>query len=167
MEQIIGIVGAGEDKFTPESKAYAKIIIRALLAPADTGLTSGHSPMGGIDLWAEDIATEMGRRKIIHAPEVFSWNPPGKYGFKARNLDIAKDGNPIHVFVVKDYPETYTGRRFNLCYHCMGTFKDLGTSILHVKSGGCWTAINAIKMGHGAVWHIIEGSIEEVDLSHG
>lgn len=87
----------------------------------------------------------MGRKMVIHTPEVNQWNPPGKIGFKARNLMIARDSDTVHVIVVREFPSGYAGRRFPFCYHC----KDRNPN--HIKSGGCWTGWKA----EHAEWHII------------
>ena len=156
----IGIVGAGQDKFVPETEARARSLIRQLLADPDAVLVSGHSPVGGIDIWAEEIADELGREKHIYAPKVDQWNPPGQYGYKARNLDIAEDSDVVHVIVVKDYPPGYMGQRFELCYHCARTRPEHAKD--HKKSGGCYTAIKAMEMPQTdgrprrqAVWHVL------------
>lgn len=141
----IGIVGSGADKFTPETRRMAQERIRAILAHPDAVLVSGHSPVGGIDIWAEEAAAELGRKSIIHAPVVNQWGAPG--GYKDRNLAIARDSDIVVVIVVKEYPPGYTGMRFNLCYHCKT--KD------HVKSGGCYTAHRAYEMGKAVSWVIL------------
>lgn len=78
-------------------------------------------------------------------------DPPGGYGFKARNIDIAAASSAVHVIVVDRYPPGYCGRRFDLCYHCARIRPDLE----HVKSGGCWTGNQALKLGKAATWHVI------------
>lgn len=107
-------------------------------------MVSGHSPVGGIDIWAEEEATALGVPLDLKIPEIQQWNPPGGYGYKARNLDIARDSDVVHVILADVYPEEYHGRRWNLCYHC-------GTTD-HVKSGGCWTGKKAAQ----SEWHIIQ-----------
>lgn len=143
----IAIVGSGADKFTPETEREAKAIIRFLLKYPGAVLVSGHSPLGGIDIWAEEIAKELGRRAHIFEPLVQQWNPSDSIGYKARNLAIAQDCDEIHVIIPATYPETYTDRRFKLCYHCKTSD--------HIKSGGCWTAKQAEKLGKKAVWHVV------------
>ena len=157
----IGIVGAEAAKFTPETAAKAKALIRELLSVPGAVLVSGRCPLGGIDVWAEEIADELCIPKHIHVPEVEQWDPPGQYGFKARNLDIARDSDNqhrssdiVHVIVVAVYPLGYEGRTFLICYHCAKVpGKDPED---HVKSGGCWTAIKAMEFGKRAMWHVIE-----------
>jgi len=142
----IGIIGNAADKFTAESAQRCKDAIRSLLKNSAT-VVSGHCHLGGVDLWAEEIAKELGLPTLVFAPKNRSWDGP--YGYKARNLDIAKNSDEVHVFVVSTYPPDYKDRKFKLCYHC-------GTND-HVKSGACWTAKRAKLMGKKAVWHIVEG----------
>ena len=99
--------------------------------------------MGGVDIWAEELAEEYGHPTDIKAPRQQSWH--GEYGYRARNLDIAAS-DIVHVIVADEYPPEYRGRRFKFCYHC----KD--TRDYHVKSGGCWTGLKA----NLASWHIIQ-----------
>lgn len=138
----VGIVGNGSDKFTAYGEQQARALIRELLTDA-TAMVSGHSPVGGIDIWAELEAVELGVPLDLKIPAHNSWDPVGRYGYKARNLDIAKDSDIVHVIVADDYPPEYRGRRFHVCYHCRTTD--------HVKSGGCWTGRKAAR----AEWHII------------
>lgn len=146
-ETKIGIVGNGADKFTDiGAKRAQKRIRQILLEHPGATVVSGHSPLGGVDIWAEEIAAELGYPTDIKTPEVHQWNPDG-YGYKARNLDIAKS-DIVHVIVADEYPFEYEGRRFKSCYHC----KDRRD--YHVKSGGCWTGLKADL----ASWHIIQNS---------
>jgi len=135
----IGIVGHEAKKFTPETEAKAREIIRSLLSPGDI-LVSGGCHLGGIDIWAEEIADEMGLEKDIYYPAIQRWQG----GYKQRNLKITYYSDIVHCIVVAEYPKNYVGRRFDWCYHC-----DTDT---HIKSGGCWTAKRARK----AKWHIIQ-----------
>lgn len=146
----VGIVGHAQDKFTPETEKMAReVITRILTHTLDPILVSGHCHLGGVDIYAEQIAEYWGIPMEIKTPRTLSWN--GEYGFKARNLDIARTSDFVHVVVVRDYPEEYTGRRFKECYHC----SKINLKEKHVKSGGCWTAIQAKKMGKKVAWHII------------
>jgi hypothetical protein len=143
----IGIIGNGADKFTSITELHAKTIIRSLLSREDI-VVSGHSPVGGVDIWAEEIGVEVGAAMDIKAPESPYWEGAfGKAGYKARNLDIARSSDELHVIVAATYPLTYKGRKFPMCYHC-------GKND-HVKSGACWTAKEAIKLGKPVTWHII------------
>ena len=99
----IAIVGAEENKWKKEQKEKAIQLIDALLnfavdgklflspfhfTKTNTGyavegdtkkidnniiLISGHSPKGGVDIWAENIAEELGIKTEIYAPEVNQW----------------------------------------------------------------------------------------------
>ena len=71
----------------------------------------------------------------LKIPTIHQWDPPGGYGYKARNLDIANDSDIVHVVLADVYPAEYTGRRWSICYHCKRGD--------HVKSGGCWTGNKA------------------------
>lgn len=124
----IGIVGHEAAKFTPETEAKAREMIRTLLALPDSVVVSGHCHLGGIDIWAEEEADKLGREKLIFPPKHLTWNT----GYKPRNIQIAKASDRVYDLVVSAYPVGYTGMRFTECYHC-------GTSD-HIKSGGCWTA---------------------------
>lgn len=149
----IGIVGHGADKFTPSSEAKARALITTILDRPDvTCLVSGHSPMGGIDIWAEDVAMGLGLVMDIKVPRINQWNPVGGYGYKARNLDIARSSDQLNVVLVADYPPGYTGMRFNQCYHCAKVNIAVEP---HVKSGGCWTGHKAAKMGKVVYFHVI------------
>jgi len=139
----IGIVGHEAAKFTAATETDARRIIRELLAPAGAVCVSGACPLGGVDVWAEEEAKALGRETLIFPPKTNRWAD----GFKPRNLQIAEASDVVHVIVVATLPESYTGRRFVLCYHC-GT-RD------HVKSGGCWTAKQAQRLGKEGVWHIL------------
>src|SRR3990172_2501766 len=131
----LGIVGAGQEKFTPETEAEAKSLLQVVIRFHEpTLILSGHSPMGGVDLWAEELAAELGIPTRIHAPTRFTWGGPG--GYKERNLAIAAGSDLVVCVVVRDYPPGFQGQRFETCYHC----EQHGQDEPHVKSGGCWTA---------------------------
>lgn len=140
----IGIVGHEAAKFTKETEQEARSIICGLLLPVDAVLVSGHCHLGGIDIWAEEEANSLGRSKIIFAPKVNSW----QYGYKPRNIDIAITSDIVYSIVISSLPPEYRGMRFSSCYHCKTSD--------HVKSGGCWTAHYAKKLGKPAIWHIIK-----------
>lgn len=141
----VAIVGHEGAKFTEGSEAKARRIIRKLLTEPTkaTLMVSGHCPLGGVDIWAEEEADYMGIPMLIHAPEQNNW----PNGFRPRNIKIARTCTEIHVIVVAELPPTFGGRRFPFCYHC--------NSDDHVKSGGCWTAHFARGIGIPAYWHII------------
>lgn len=142
---ILGIVGHEALKFTPATEALARAAIyEEILARGATMIVSGHCHLGGVDIYAEEIAALMGLPTRIFAPKQLWWNGP--YGFKARNLDIANFSDLVLCVVVREYHPGYEGLRFEGCYHC------LSRTPPHVKSGGCWTAWKA----KAQAWRIIE-----------
>ena len=147
----IGIVGHAKDKFDKRTEQLARQIIYNILDIAESihgniCMVSGHSPVGGIDIWAEEIAMNLGMELDLKIPKQQTWN--AQYGYKQRNIDIARCCNELHVILVKEYPIGYIGQRFSLCYHCKTSD--------HVKSGGCWTGNQAKKFGKPVIKHIIE-----------
>lgn len=138
----VGIVGSEGKKFTPETEAKAKALIRRLLDGADEAV-SGECHLGGIDIWTRQIAEAMSVPFVGFAPKVLSWEA----GYKPRNLKIADRSTETHCITIKELPPGYDGMRFPLCYHC-GTKE-------HVKSGGCWTVKQALKMGKAGKVHVI------------
>lgn len=146
----VAIVGAEGRKFTPSTEAKAKDVIRKLLEPADAVLVSGHCHLGGIDIWAEEIAEEMGRPMVIFEPKELAWST----GYKPRNEQIAQECDVLYNITVRNYPPDWGSRpgemRFEACYHCRNTS--------HVKSGGCWTAKRAQALGKKAYWYILGGN---------
>jgi len=141
---IIGIVGAEAAKFTAVGEAAARAIIRELLSRSDvTLMVSGGCHLGGADIYAEDEAELLGIPTRIHKPKRLSWDD----GYKARNMLIAEDSDVVHNIIVDVLPTTYNGMLFKKCYHCNTT--------AHVKSGGCWTARYAQRIGKQAQWHLI------------
>lgn len=140
----IGIVGAEAAKFTKVGEERAREIIYNILSgtQAETiTLVSGGCHLGGIDIWAEEEADKLGIPKLIHLPKNREWSS----GYKPRNILIAKGSAVVHNIVVTSYPLDFKGVRFNLCYHC--------NTDTHIKSGGCWTAKYAEKLGKKAYWH--------------
>lgn len=136
----IGIVGSEAAKFTPESEAAARSLIREIIAhPEVTEVCSGDCHLGGIDQWAREECEKVGKSFTGYPPKVHNW----EQGYKPRNLQIAKS-DVVHCITVDKLPETYTGMRFSRCYHC--------NTNEHVKSGGCWTMIRAKK----GILHVIK-----------
>jgi hypothetical protein len=141
---IIGIVGAEAIKFTPIGEARAKALIHKILSEKGvTGVCSGGCYLGGIDIWAEEIGKALGLKPFIFTPKQLNW----ANGYKPRNELIGHTSDKVHCITVDALPSDYKGMRFDFCYHC-GT-KD------HVKSGGCWTAKYAQRLGKPAFWHVI------------
>jgi len=167
---VIGIVGHGADKFNSITETTAKKHIRNILLTAhylySAKLSSGRSPVGGIDVWAEEEALKLDdyldeddkiyNPDLIFNPKVHQWNPQG-YGYRARNIDIAKHSDTLICIVVDEYPDNYQGMVFDTCYHHIKKVPVLD----HVKSGGCWTAKQAYQFGKDVMNIIIhtDGSI--------
>jgi len=143
----VGIVGAGADKFTKSSEIKANEAIYQIFQKfgKDMVLISGHSPVKGVDIWSEIIADSLVIPMELKIPKQNKWD--AEYGFKQRNLDIARDSDVLYVILVDKYPSNYKDRRFEKCYHCNSTD--------HVKSGACWTAKQAEKMGKKVVRIVI------------
>lgn len=166
----IGIIGAEEKKFTVEARAEAIFKIAGILADMEitTGsrhtVVSGHCHLGGIDIWAEEVADTQGCPKLIFPPKIYAWEG----GYKQRNIEIAKASDVIYVIVVRKLPPGMKADPWNEngCYHCnrrMGKKFDYenvkrahGWLSPHVKSGACWTAWYAVeKLGKEANWIVI------------
>lgn len=143
----VGIVGHEEKKFTWDQKQVAKKIIKTLLDKPGTVLVSGRSPLGGIDVWAEEVALELGKPMVIFPPVVNSW----EMGYKPRNKAIANESDELHCIVVEELPDGFDGPTYPDCYHC----KDKRPK--HVKSGGCWTLMQVPYKT--TYWHIIPSNV--------
>lgn len=144
----VAIIGHAADKFTPETEAQAREVIRGLLVSADV-LVSGGCHLGGVDIFAEEEADALGVAKDIKLPATQSWAD----GYKPRNLAIADACTEAHSVVVADYPAGYDAPRYGArngqpyCYHC-----DRND---HVKSGGCWTVTRALALRKPGRIHVI------------
>jgi hypothetical protein len=144
-------------------------------------LVSGHCPKGGVDIWAEEIADELGIKKEIYPTEVNQWedknygpriiiNPSdiGKdnvlKGYKSRNIQIAEACDMLYCIV----PRT-TLDNIKSCYDGCGAFdtcglplKDCNQYCIHCKerghqtNGGCWTMKYAKKLGKETHLVVIE-----------
>jgi len=136
----IGIVGSEAAKFTSESEASARELIRKIiLDPEVTEVCSGDCHLGGIDQWAREECEKIGKPFTGYPPKVHEW----ERGYKPRNLQIA-ESDVVHCITVDRLPNDYRGMRFAYCYHCHKTD--------HIKSGGCWTMHQA-KQG---VLHVVK-----------
>lgn len=143
----IGIVGHEAAKFTRGTERVARDIIRRIIDKETKRpvIVSGRCPLGGVDVWAEEIAEKMDCETLIFPPKVNRWEG----GYKQRNIEIARNSDAMHVIVVQRLPKSYTGMRFSSCYHCHT--QD------HVKSGGCWTAFywQRLSKKNKATWHVV------------
>ena len=144
----IGIVGHASDKFTINGMLKAQEAIYDIFSKHIHDkpiIVSGNCPLGGVDLWAEEAAKLARLQTDIKSPKQHQWD--AEYGFKQRNLDIAKDSDIIYVILSDSFPPEYNKKKFPYCYHCK--------TDQHIKSGGCWTAHQAIKMGKKAEWIVV------------
>lgn len=145
----LGFVGNGADKFTSLGEERAKTALRVFMSRQRPDVVvSGHSPLGGIDIWTEEIAAELHIPTDIKYPKTHTWEG----GYKNRNIEIARASDVVIVVVADKYPPFYVGRRFESCYHCHRND--------HVKSGGCWTALRALRLGRQAEWYVIPNGAE-------
>lgn len=85
----------GSSNITEVQKMYAEKVIKAallrlLVEHDEVIVVSGHSPKGGIDIIAEQVATELKMDMKLFVPGVFRWEDDGdKLGYKSRNKLIA------------------------------------------------------------------------------
>jgi hypothetical protein len=180
----IAIVGSQEDKWIKEQIVKAKNEIFFILAEhakqidgtagiynndydwSVLTLVSGHCPKGGVDIWAEDIANELGISKEIYEQEVNQWedeignletigvcpvdhtkidlskhNCNRLIGFKTRNKQIAQACDILYCIVPMRYvgfnAESYPPQLY--CKHCK-VWK-------HPTNGACWTMKETKKLG--------------------
>lgn len=145
----VGIVGSEGAKFTKLGEERARAAILDILsAPDVTAVVSGHCHLGGIDIYAEEAGQSLGKQCLIFPPKRLSWND----GYRPRNLQIARNSDILYCITVDKLPEGFKGMTFGLCYHCAKNGRD-GND--HVKSGGCWTVVQGMKMGKEGRWIII------------
>lgn len=94
--------------------------------------------MGGIDHWAIEEAMNLHVPTKEFSPTRHQWS--GRGGFMERNLQIADVSDVLANIVLDEYPPGFPNdKRFKICYHC----KVPG----HIKSGGCWTMLQAASRG--------------------
>lgn len=119
---------------------------------SDVCFVSGGCKKGGTDIWSEEIARQVLPKEniIIIPPDIEQWEDKPIYaesegggikyhietqiGYKSRNILIAKRCDYLYCIV----PYMIGG----LCYHHNGN-----KVIPHLKSGGCFTLKEYIKMG--------------------
>ena len=139
---IIGIVGSEKAKFSSIGEEKALQLLRDIISqPEVSEVVSGGCHLGGIDIWAIQIAKELGVKTTEFIPEHLSWE-----FYKKRNLLIARRSDVVHCITVDRLPDSFKGMKFDFCYHCK--------TDTHIKSGGCWTMKQAV---HG-ILHVIQNS---------
>jgi hypothetical protein len=159
----IAIVGPQASKWTPEKEALAKVKILEILGNTNV-LISGHCPLGGIDIWAEEMAKENNIETLIFKPQTNQWSDEiveigdekvkgfedigykakiKLKGYKSRNIDIAEACDALYCIIPY---------RFGLfCTH----HKDEQDQTDHPNNGGCWTRQYARKIGKQTYLEII------------
>jgi len=126
-------------------------------------LISGHCPKGGVDIWAEEIAKELGIQTEIHPAEHKGWKDAVKCqicgeeyeypinwetfchsgetrhlkGYCSRNIEMAESGDIGYCIVPRS--DTSYSRELWYCRHC-GIHG-------HPTNGGCWTIKKMKEMG--------------------
>ena len=131
----LGIVGSEEIKFSPLGKDRAlRLLTTLIIDPKVIGVVSGGCHLGGIDIWAEEIAKINSKSTKIFLPKKQEWT-----SYRSRNIQIAKYSDKVICITVDRYPPGYTGMQFSTCYHC--------NTADHIKSGGCWTMKAADRFG--------------------
>jgi len=141
----IGIVGNEEAKFTSlgRTRAFDKLV-QLIDRPEIIKVVSGGCHLGGIDKWAIQVASELGKEIEEFLPEKLQWEG----GYKQRNIQIAEASEEVHCLSVNKLPENYSGMKFEYCYHCHRND--------HIKSGGCWTILYAKRIERKGFLWIIE-----------
>lgn len=138
---ILGIVGAEERSWIQLEKLKAReFILNFITEVKPDYITSGHCPLGGVDLWAEEFAKLLNIPTKIFPPEVNGWSDwNGKKGYKTRNLEIAKASDILLVV----------------------------SPILNnkvVRNGGEWTGEQASKMPGKTVKWIRVSEIDQIKI---
>ncbi len=125
---ILGIVGSEAAKFTPETEEKAKRhIVNLLYHDEPAYIVSGECHLGGIDIWAKELAQELNIGYIGCPPAFRTWQ-----SFKRRNIEIAEKADRVICITVASIPPGFKeGGWERYCYHCK--------TDQHIKSGGCWT----------------------------
>ena len=120
----IAIVGASKEKWSEKDEMIVKKIIFGILkSDIEVVLVSGHSPKGGVDIWAEEVANKYGIKNEIYKPETFNWS-----GFKKRNILIAQ--NCDILYAIEPVGRKHSGGLWTLNYA-----KKLGKPAFKIEIG--------------------------------
>ena len=126
----VAIVGSEEKYWYAEQKEQVKEEIFRILylwdgpLPTRATLVSGHCPKGGVDIWAEQVAEELGLERIIYKPQIKQWYDKGELkGYRSRNIMIAEECDVLYD--IEPYRDDNLGYR---------------------RSGGTWTLQYAQKL---------------------
>ena len=168
MSKRVAIVGSEGSKFQDDQQYIVEALIQDILCDAAglvmgesyrpkteaISVVSGRCPLGGVDVWAENVAQSIGCRTQIFPPKTNSWAA----GYKPRNIQIATVCTELHVIAVKELPPNWIGLAFETCYHCARRKRlvSQGGSVPdHIKSGACWTANVAQNQKKPIAFHVI------------
>jgi len=106
----VAIVGHAADKFSPAAEKAVKEYIREVISGrVFTHVISGECPLGGVDIWAHEIADELDVEFISKAPKENTWEG----GFKPRNIAMARECDALYNIVVSHYPLNYKGKYYS------------------------------------------------------
>jgi len=174
----IAIVGCEESKWTNSQRVDAKEEIESIIfkhchrdferthkqcSEEKMIIVSGHCPKGGVDIWAEEIADELGIKKEIYPAEVNQWNDKIKHkktnniwvsyklkGFRSSYIQIAEACDVLYCLVPQIQPkhkliDEIINERNAYCIHC-----DMAG---HPTNGGCWT--KKYTKGLGKETHLV------------
>ena len=144
-------------------------------------LVSGHCPKGGVDIWAEEIADELGIKKEIYPAEAdkegkYHWDDKREFdpktydehimggafyfyaklrklkGYRSRNIKVAEACDVLYCLVPFRYTSpNYEDVKFNNDLRCIHCKKSR-----HPTNGGCWTMKCAKKLGKEVHLVVIE-----------
>lgn len=186
----IGIVGPSYPKWkSKEQIEEVKSVVRSILfegrprTQKQIILVSGHCPKGGVDIWAEEIADNLGVAKEIYSAEVNQWEDKKlntikvpknhdpfdiydvdhvtiiKKGYKSRNIQMAEACDILYCIV----PHTVPPKGFDITNIDSFTMKDARSfhcihckNLGHPTNGGCWTLKKAKSLGKETHLVVIE-----------
>lgn len=100
----VAFVGADITKWNQRTETVVRLKMRNIMRyymsayPGNFIPIIGHSPKGGVDIWAEEIAKELCVEIKLFAPEVFVWERGAEVGYKKRNIMIAEECDVLYVF---------------------------------------------------------------------
>ena len=112
----VAIVGASQRRWTnsaevKRARKFIKDLLRTYKLVYKDGLVviSGGCLYGGVDIWAVEIARELGIRTLVYPPRGHSWEH-----FKERNIKIAESCDVLYCIEPRTNPSR--GGRWTLEY---------------------------------------------------
>jgi len=151
----VGIVGSEEKYWTESQKGLVYEKILEILGSYDYPiLISGGCPNGGVDIWAEEVASDLKIERVIHYPEVQRWNSVATFdgrvlrGYKTRNIEIAEQSDVLYDIEPEfvDHDVTKFGDKVEY---------DWNTGKYYRRSGGTWTMRHAQNHLHKETYLVI------------